>query len=256
MKRGRSLVRCGFPGLAMLLMLAGFAHGSTLSPLPSLVKQNGRYALLVDGAPFLMLSAQVNNSSNWPAMLPKVWPAVAQLHANTVEVPIAWQQVEPREGEFDFSFLDTLLVQAREQRVRLVLLWFGTWKNNGPGYAPEWVKLNNKRFPRVVNAKGTTRDSLSPNFQATLAADRKAFVALMRQLKERDAERWMSRAAGRRDDHAAMEDRRATWFMSFPAVGAVAKGPGLIARRMWLSGRVPGSGRGCRPGSRSRPGRS
>ncbi len=173
----------------MLLMLAGFAHGSTLSPLPTLVKQNGRYALLVDGAPFLMLSAQVNNSSNWPAMLPKVWPAVAQLHANTVEVPIAWEQVEPREGEFDFSFLDTLLVQAREQRVRLVLLWFGTWKNNGPGYAPEWVKLNNRRFPRVINAKGMTRNSLSPNFQATLAADRKAFVALMRHLKERDAER-------------------------------------------------------------------
>jgi len=154
-----------------------------------MVKQDGRYALMVDGAPYLMLSAQINNSSSWPAMLPKVWPAIAQLHANTVEVPIGWQQIEPREGEFDFSFLDTLLGQARQQRVHLVLLWFGTWKNNGPGYAPDWVKLNNERFPRVINAKGVMRDSLSPNFPATLAADRKAFTALMQHLQSTDDER-------------------------------------------------------------------
>jgi beta-galactosidase GanA len=175
-------------GLAIVLGLAAGSGHATSTVLPKVVEQGGRHALIVDGAPFLMLSAQVNNSSSWPAMLPKVWPAVAQLHANTLEVPIAWQQIEPREGQFDFSFLDTLLAQARAQPVRLVLLWFGTWKNNGPGYAPEWVKLNNQRFPRVINAKGVRRDSLSPNFPATLAADRAAFVALMRHLQEMDAQ--------------------------------------------------------------------
>ena len=173
--------------LVLLLILGGFPNAWATQP-PQVVKQDGRYALLVDGAPFLMLSAQVNNSSNWPAMLPKVWPAIEQLHANTVEVPIAWQQIEPREGEFDFSFLDTLLPQARQQHVRLVLLWFGTWKNNGPAYTPEWVKLNNERFPRVIDAKGVMRDSLSPNFQATAVADRKAFAALMRHLQAVDPE--------------------------------------------------------------------
>jgi beta-galactosidase GanA len=172
----------------MLLGLAGSPSHATATVLPQVVEQDGRYALMVDGAPYLMLSAQVNNSSSWPAMLPKVWPAVAQLHANTVEVPIAWQQIEAREGQFDFSFLDTLLAQARSQRVRLVLLWFGTWKNNGPAYAPEWVKLNNQRFPRVINAKGVRRDSLSPNFESTLTADRRAFVELMRHLQAVDAE--------------------------------------------------------------------
>ena len=174
--------------LPMFLALLARPAWATSAVLPKVVEQGGRHALIVDGAPFLMLSAQVNNSSSWPAMLPKVWPAVAQLHANTVEVPIAWQQIEPQEGKFDFSFLDTLLAQARQQPVRLVLLWFGTWKNNGPGYAPEWVKLNNQRFPRVINAKGVRRDSLSPNFPATLMADRAAFVALMRHLQEVDAE--------------------------------------------------------------------
>jgi beta-galactosidase GanA len=173
----------------MLLVLGAEPALAAPEALPKLVKENGRYALIVDGAPFLVLGAQVNNSSNWPSMLPKVWPAIAQLHANTVEVPIAWEQIEPREGELDFSFLDTLLHQAREQRVHLVLLWFGSWKNNSPSYAPEWVKLHNERYPRVVDAHGKVWNSLSPNFETTLAADRKAFVALMRHLQETDVDR-------------------------------------------------------------------
>jgi beta-galactosidase GanA len=100
----------------MLFMLVVCSVQAAAALLPKMVKQDGRYALMVDGAPYLMLSAQVNNSSSWPAMLPKVWPAMARLHANTVEVPIAWQQIEPREGELDFSFVDTLLGQARQQK--------------------------------------------------------------------------------------------------------------------------------------------
>lgn len=159
------------------------------APIPKLVSENGRHALLVDGQPFLLLGAQVNNSSNYPAALEKVWPAIEVLKPNTVMVPIAWEQVEPQEGKFDFSFVDTLLAQAREHEVRLVLLWFATWKNNGPNYAPAWVKLDNARFPRVITADGRTLNSLSPHAQATLDADRKAFVALMTHLKAADPQR-------------------------------------------------------------------
>src|ERR1017187_6100234 len=96
---------------------------TTKHPVPRLVENNGRYALLVDGAPFLMLGAQSNNSSDWPATLPKVWPAIEYLHANTLEIPIYWEQFEPKQGQFDYSQIDSVLAQARAHRVHLVLLW-------------------------------------------------------------------------------------------------------------------------------------
>jgi beta-galactosidase GanA len=188
---------CGCLLLSAALVLAacqprGAAEDGTASdarPIPRFVSENGRHALLVDGEPFLVLGGQVHNSSNYPAPLEQVWPAIEALGANTVSVSIAWEQIEPVEGTFDFSFVDHLLEQARAHDKRLILLWFATWKNNGPNYAPRWVKLDNDRFPRVVRADGHVLNSLSPHAQATLDADRKAFARLMAHLRDHDAQR-------------------------------------------------------------------
>jgi len=170
-----------------LLAVAAANAVAGQAPIPQLVRQDGRYALLVDGQPFTMLGVQAHNSSNYPAALEKVWAAAKDTHANTVEIPVAWEQLEPVEGKFDFSYVDTLVAQARQNKMRLVLLWFGTWKNTGPQYTPEWVKFNNQRFPRMVDKEGKTIYCLSPFGEQTLQADTRAFVALMEHLKKIDS---------------------------------------------------------------------
>jgi hypothetical protein len=154
-----------------------------------IAKKDGRFALIVDGKPYLMLGAQINNSSSWPASLPKVWPALEALHVNTVEAPVYWEQLEPEPGKFDFSTVDLLVSGAREHNLRLVILWFGTWKNGQAHYVPEWVKSDLKKYPRVISAHGKVLDVLSSNSANNLDADKQAFAAMMRHIKEIDAEK-------------------------------------------------------------------
>src|ERR1035441_6610677 len=197
----------GFVALAFAFAaLTAFAQVKE-RPIPRIVKKDGRYALFVDDAPYLVLGAQVNNSSGWPDMLPQVWSAMEFLHANTVEIPVYWEQFEPKQGQFDYSAVDTLLTQARAHRMRLVLLWLGTWKNGNPHYVPEWMKLDPARYPYVVDKNGPPHyvpewmkldparypyvvdknghlaDSPSPFATTSLEADKKAPAALKRLLQ-------------------------------------------------------------------------
>lgn len=171
---------------AAAALTLGVAASAAAAPLPQIVSRNGRHELLVDGSPFLILGGQANNSSNYPAILPKVWPTIKAIHANTLEIPVAWEQIEPVEGKFDFSWVDTLIPQARANGVRLDLLWFGTWKNTSGSYEPEWVKTDLKRFPHMMRKDGKTHYVPTPLSRNTLEADKRAFVALMRHIREVD----------------------------------------------------------------------
>ena len=184
--------------LALLVFLhvlsfgcAGAAQQTGINggPIPTIAEKNGRHALMVNGTPYLILGMQANNSSAWPAYLEKVWPAADELHANTVELPVYWEQIEPTQGKFDFSVVDQILNEAREHRVRLILLWFGTWKNGSSHYTPEWIKLNQNNYPFLRNEKGDTVDSPSPFSPMFLDADKAAFRALMHHLKQGDSQR-------------------------------------------------------------------
>ncbi len=173
--------------LALLLMLVAAYQVCLAAQAPKLVSKDGRWAVLVDGQPYLMLGGQVHNSSAWPSELPAVWKSLSELHANTVEAPVYWEQIEPQQGQFNWDNLDAIVKGAREHNLHVVLLWFGTWKNGNMHYAPPWVKTDPKRFPRVIRADGEPIDVLSANSRSNLDADKAAFVALMRHLKTLDA---------------------------------------------------------------------
>jgi hypothetical protein len=170
-----------------LIVLCSLSLYSFADDMPHLEKKDGRFALIVDGQPFLMLGAQINNSSSWPSELPKVWPALEDMHVNTVEAPVYWETMEPEQGKFDFANVDLLVNGAREHHLHLVLLWFGTWKNGQAHYVPEWVKTHPEKYPREVSSYGKILDVLSPNSESNLDADKSAFSALMRHVKAIDS---------------------------------------------------------------------
>ncbi len=155
---------------------------------PRIVEKDGRSALIVNGQPYLILGAQMNNSSEWPSTLPRVWRAIAKVHANTLGAPVYWEQLEPQHGVFDFKNVDELILGAREHNVHLLLLWFGASKNGQMHYAPEWVKTDPVRYPRLIGSKGERLDILASNSSANLDADKHAFTTLMHHLREIDGE--------------------------------------------------------------------
>ncbi|PWK72941.1 glycosyl hydrolase family 35 [Mucilaginibacter oryzae] len=172
--------------IGVILVCAAVKTVAQTNPIPALIEKNGRHALLVDGKPFLILGGQVHNSSGWPAMLPQVWQYAAAMHLNTLEIPLYWEQVEPQPNKFNFSLIDTLLTQARQHQVRLVLLWFGTWKNGSNHYMPGWMKQDAVKYPNITGPAGKEVDSPSPHSKATLDADINAFTAVMHYLKQAD----------------------------------------------------------------------
>lgn len=172
----------------LLITLSALTIGTVLAKeLPSLKPVGDKMLLHVDGAPFPILGGQVMNSSSFdPVWMESAFDRMKAFHINTVAAPISWQAVEPVEGEFDFSLVDSLIKQARERDMRLILLWFGTWKNARSFYVPEWVKTDMNRFTRMENADGGRLEVMSNLCEETNAADTRAFVEFMRHLKKAD----------------------------------------------------------------------
>ena len=85
--------------------------------------------------------------------------------------------------------IDRILADARKHDVRLVPLWFGTYKNGHPHYMPDWMKLDPVRYPHALDRNGQAVDSPAPFSTASLDADKRAFTALLGHLKEVDRQR-------------------------------------------------------------------
>lgn len=180
-----------------VLLLASFfasspartQESSNKSLVPHLEKRGSATQLIVDGKPFLVLGGELHNSSSSTLLyMAPIWPRLTAMHLNTVLAPVSWELIEPEEGKFDFRIVDGLIDGARQNRLRLVFLWFGSWKNTYSSYAPEWVKRNIDRFPRVQTSDGRGTERLSPFSQENQEADARAFAALMRHINQKDGD--------------------------------------------------------------------
>jgi len=186
-KRFKRRVMTVVVACTLLAPYAPTARGAQENSLPHLRRQGTATQLVVDGKPFLILGGEVGNStsSSLEYMRP-VWPKVVSLNLNTLLVPVYWELIEPAEAKFDFSLVDGLIQQARRNKLRLVPLWFASWKNSMSCYAPAWVKADQRRFPRAQDATGRGMEILSAFSKENLDADARAFAAFMRHLREVD----------------------------------------------------------------------
>ncbi len=185
---GQLLCRVGGLLIAIGLGATAVAGQGSTTALPQLQKRGAAVQLIVDGVPFLVLGGELHNSSSSSLRyMEPLWSKLADLHLNTVLVPVSWELIEPEERKFDFALVDGLIRGAREHRLRLVLLWFGSWKNTYSSYVPAWVKRDVKRFPRVELRDGRATERLSPFSETGRTADARAFAALMHHVREVDA---------------------------------------------------------------------
>lgn len=162
----------------------------SMKSLPKIIKKNNGFFFMVDDAPFLLLAAETHNSAGTSnEYMLHVWKKLDELNSNTVLIPVPWELIEPREDYFDFSLVEKLVKDAREHNIKLVLLWFGSWKNGVSTYVPAWVKTDLIRFPRTENEYGIKSRTLSMFGSDILRAELKSLKKLIEYIKEIDEEK-------------------------------------------------------------------
>jgi len=182
----RYLLPCA---VALLGLHMADAQPASTSSIPRLEKRGQATQLIVDGRPFLILAGELTNSasSSMEYMAP-YWPKLAAANMNTVLAAVTWELVEPEPGKFDFALVDGAIREARRNRLRLIFLWFGSWKNGVSSYSPLWVKKDPKRYPLFLPENGQLLTYLSVFKEANWQADARAFAALMRHIREVDGD--------------------------------------------------------------------
>lgn len=165
-----------------------FVNAQSPSTIPQLIKKGNYTQLFVNNKPFLITGGELGNSSaSSNEYMRPFWGKLKQMNLNTIIAPVYWELLEPKEGVFDFLLIDSLIKNARLYNMKIVILWFGAWKNSMSCYAPVWVKTNTFRFPRAFANDGSAQEILTPFNKNNLEADKKAFTRLMQYIKQADS---------------------------------------------------------------------
>ena len=175
--------------LLISLLLCILAMGAQAQRQPRLEhRDNSTARIVVNDRPMLMIGGELGNSSaSTPEDVKRTFSHLHKIGLNTVLVPVSWELIEPQEGEFDMGTLDVILSEARHNELKVVLLWFGVWKNSMSCYAPEWFKRDVKRFPRAHTSEGVPVEEASSLSKNVLEADKRAFCHVMAYLRDHDA---------------------------------------------------------------------
>lgn len=135
-----------------------------------------------------MLAGELHNSSMGGfAYMRPIWKRMADANLNTVIASASWELVEPVEGKYDFALVDSMIIGARKENLKMIVIWFASWKNGQSTYIPAWVKKDQKRFPLAKDESGRTINVLSTLGAESRDADTRAFAAFMKHIREIDS---------------------------------------------------------------------
>ena len=166
---------------------AAGVYAQTASDIPHLRKQGTATQLIVDGKPFLALTGELgNNTATSLENMQPIWQRLVAGNLNSVLAAVSWAQVEPEQGKYEFALVDGLIQESRRNHLKLVFLWFGSWKNGLSSYVPYWVKKDYQRYPRIRIQGDRSIELLSTFGDLSRDADARAYRALMRHIKEVD----------------------------------------------------------------------
>jgi hypothetical protein len=180
----KTRTRCFFAAACIAAAVLAPCYGQTTAGIPHLQKQGLATQLIVDGKPFLAVTGELgNNSASSLENMQPIWARLVSGNLNCVLAAVSWAQLEPVEGNYKFALVDGLIQEARKNNLKLVFLWFASWKNGLSSYVPYWVKEDFKRFPRIQIKGGKTIELVGTFGDATRDADARAYRALMRHIK-------------------------------------------------------------------------
>src|SRR5271157_1672140 len=133
-----SVRTCGAVVCALAIS-AAYAQTRPADPgIPHLEKRGLATQLIVDGKPFLVLGAEPPTSapSNLEYLKYMFSVMATAGHQNTAAIAVGWNWIEPEQGKYDFRIMDAAIEDARQTGQRIVLVWFGSWKNGLSSFAP------------------------------------------------------------------------------------------------------------------------
>lgn len=113
--------------------------------------------LMVQGEPFLMLGAQLR-TDYFIQLDGKTYDELEpyfELAANTnilvVSVPIAWRDIEKKEGEYNMELVYKYIEFCEKYDMKLELLWYGSYMcgYSVEGYLPDYIVGNTEKYPEL-----------------------------------------------------------------------------------------------------------
>lgn len=145
-----------------------------------------------NGAPYLFYGVQVR--LDWIMQdtggdLAYVEDVIAHAKAdgfNTIVAPIWWNYIEPKDGEYNFDWLEIFYKYLNKYDLLVQWLWFGTNSCGAGTPAPKWIKADTKTYWQLEDVEG---DWFNFSCEALLEREAKALGKMMDWIAENDTDR-------------------------------------------------------------------